>query len=83
MIKPTNFPNGIKGPILTTTGTQTAAIAALTDSTGGTATGTLASITAGASYAQADMTAVKNAIASLSAKVNALSAALTASQVTL
>lgn len=41
--------------------------AALTDSTGGTASSTLASITAGASYAQADMAAVKNAIASLAA----------------
>lgn len=44
--------------------------AALTDSTGGTASTTLASITAGASYAQADMVAVKNAIASLARLLN-------------
>lgn len=44
----------------------------LTDSSGGTASNTLAAITAGASYAQADLTAVKNAIASLAAKVNTL-----------
>ncbi len=41
----------------------------LTDSTGGTASTTLAAITAGATYAQADMTAVKNAIASLAARL--------------
>jgi len=41
----------------------------LTDSTGGTPTTTLAAITAGASYAQADMTATKNAIASLAAEL--------------
>lgn len=46
--------------------------AALTDSTGGTASGTLAAITAGAAYAQADLVAVKNAIASLARLVNQL-----------
>lgn len=45
-----------------------AALDALTDSTGGTASNTLAAITAGASYAQADITAIKNALASLAAK---------------
>lgn len=45
---------------------------ALTDSTGGVASQTLAAIAAGASYTQADMTAVKNAIASLSAQLNAI-----------
>jgi hypothetical protein len=44
----------------------------LTDNTGGTASVTLAAITAGAAYAQADMVAVKNAIASLAAIVNAI-----------
>jgi hypothetical protein len=44
----------------------------LTDSTGGTASTTLASIAAGASYTQADMVAVKNALSSLAAAVNAL-----------
>ena len=48
----------------------------LTDSTGGTATNTLAAITAGAAYAQADMTAVKNALASLAAKLTAVQEAL-------
>lgn len=43
--------------------------AALTDSTGGTASTTLASITAGATYLQADLTAIKNAIASLAARL--------------
>jgi hypothetical protein len=41
----------------------------LTDSTGGTASTTLAAITAGAAYAQADLTAIKNAIASLAAQL--------------
>lgn len=48
-------------------GGQGAAITALTDSTGGTPSTTLAAITAGASYAQADLVAIKNAIASLAA----------------
>lgn len=54
---------------------------ALTDSTGGTASGTLAAITAGSSYAQADMTAVKNALASLAAQVEDIRAALVAAGV--
>jgi hypothetical protein len=41
----------------------------LTDSTGGAVSTTLAAITAGAAYAQADMTATKNAIASLAAEL--------------
>lgn len=44
----------------------------LTDSTGGTPGTTLAAITAGSSYSQADMVAVKNALASLAAKHNAI-----------
>lgn len=48
------------------------AITALTDNSGGTASNTVAAIAAGAAYAQADMVAAKNAIASLTAKVNAL-----------
>lgn len=47
------------------TQTQTA----LTDSTGGTPSTTLAAIAAGAGYTQADMVAVKNAIASLKAEL--------------
>ena len=46
--------------------------AALTNNTGGTVSTTLAAITAGASYTQADMTAVKNALASLADQVNKL-----------
>lgn len=52
--------------------------AALTDSTGGTASTTLAAITAGASYTQADMVAAKNAIASLAVLVNQLRSDLVA-----
>jgi len=47
-------------------------VTALTDNTGGTASGTLASITAGTSYAQADIVAIKNALASINAKLSAL-----------
>lgn len=52
------------------------ALDALTDSTGGTASQTVASITAGASYAQADMTACKNGLASIIAKITAIQTAL-------
>ena len=57
---------------------QAATVAALTDSTGGTASATLAAITAGSSYAEADMVAVKNALASLAADYNALRTSLRA-----
>src|ERR1700733_8059020 len=60
------------GGKLTAAGVQAGPTSALTDSTGGTPSGTLAAITAGGSYAQADMTAVKNALASLAAQYNAL-----------
>lgn len=68
----TNFPNGIRGPIYGSTGS---AVTALTDSSGGTASDTLAAITAGATYAQADIVAIQNAIASLAAKINELTGA--------
>lgn len=55
---------------------QVGAFDALTDSTGGTASNTLAAITAGASYAQADLTAIKNALASLAARQAAIQTAL-------
>jgi len=42
----------------------------LTDDSGGTAGATLAAVTAGATYAQADIVALKNAVASLAAQVN-------------
>ena len=54
------------------TTTLLAAPTALTDSSTGTAGNTIAAITAGAAYAQADAVALKNAVASLSAKVNLL-----------
>lgn len=60
----TNFPNGIKAPIY---GSDGVAVADLTDNSGGTASGTIAVI--GATYSQ---TEVANAIASLAAKINAL-----------
>jgi hypothetical protein len=50
--------------------------AALTDSTGGTASTTFAAITAGASYAQADMVAVKNALAQVVLSFNELRTSL-------
>lgn len=47
-------------------------LTALTDNTGGTASSTLAAITAGTTYAQADIVAIKNALASQAALINAL-----------
>lgn len=73
----TNFPNGITGPLIPSTGTQTAAIVDLTDNSGGTSADTIAVISA--TYSQ---TEVANAVASLAAKVNALNAALQAAGVT-
>lgn len=43
--------------------------ASLTDSTGGSASATLAAITAGAAYDQNDLTAIKNALASIAAQL--------------
>lgn len=51
---------------------KAAATPALTDNSGGTVSSTLAAITAGSTYAQADMVAAKNAIASLNAQINSL-----------
>lgn len=73
----TNFPNGIRGPLLNALEAQEAAITDLTDNSGGTASDTIAAI--GATYSQAE---VQNAIASLAAKVNELNAALQAAQIT-
>ncbi len=52
----------------------------LTDSTGGTPSTTLAAITAGTLYAQADMTAAKDAIASLAAELAFVAADVAATQ---
>lgn len=46
--------------------------ATITDSTGGTGSTTFAAITAGASYAQADIVAIKNALAEIALILNAL-----------
>lgn len=53
-----------------TVASQTAG--ALTNNTGGVVSTTLAAITAGTTYAQADLTAIKNALASLADQVNKL-----------
>jgi hypothetical protein len=52
--------------------TSLAGLGGLTDSTGGTPGTTLAAIAAGSSYSQADLVAVKNALATLAAQVNKL-----------
>lgn len=49
-------------------------IPAITDSTGGTGSTTFAAIAAGASYAQADLVAIKNAISEVATLLNVLSA---------
>ena len=62
---------------VTATGTYsviTGTVPAITDSTGGTASTTFAAITAGSSYAQADMVAVKNALSEVAAVINGLAA---------
>lgn len=76
-MKPTNFPNGVRGPLLNATGTQPTAIVDLTDNSGGTASDTIAAI--GGTYSQ---TEVRNAVASLAAKIAEINAALQAAQVT-
>jgi hypothetical protein len=55
---------------------QAARAGQITDNTGGSATTTFAAITAGASYAQADMVACKNALASIAAQYNKIETAL-------
>ncbi len=55
-----------------------ALVAAMTDNSGGVASDTLASIAAGGTYAQADIVAIANALASISAKQNAILVALKA-----
>ena len=68
---------GYQGPLLDANGNLVAAITNLTNNSGGAVSNTIPAI--GATYVQAD---VANAIASLTAKVNALNAALKAAQVT-
>lgn len=73
----TNFPGGIRGPILNASDAQTTAIVDLTDNSGGTGSDTIAAI--GATYNQAE---VRNAVASLADKITELNAALQAAQIT-
>ena len=81
-LKPTNFPNGIKGPIV---GSDGNGVTSLTDNSGGTASGTIAALAVtvtgvdgagdnAASKADVDarLVVIRNALASLAAKVNAL-----------
>lgn len=53
-----------------------ATVPAITDSTGGTPSATFAAITAGGSYAQADIVAIKNALAEIAVVLNAQHAIL-------
>jgi hypothetical protein len=55
-----------------------AALAAITDSTGGTGAATFAAITAGGAYAQADIVAIKNALAFIAAELNEIRSTLVA-----
>jgi hypothetical protein len=64
--------NGPEWTSTLTGSSATTSLTAIVDSTGGTATNTIAAITAGATYAQADLTAVKNGLASVTAKVNTI-----------
>lgn len=79
MVKPTNFPSGVRAPLLNSSGAQPAAITDITDNSGGTgaAGGTLAAVTG--TYNE---TVIENNFAVLAAQVNALNAALQAAQVT-
>lgn len=63
----TNFPFGISAPLYNSSGTQ---VATITDNTGGTVSTTLAAIAAGATYAQSDIVAIKDALASIAAILN-------------
>jgi hypothetical protein len=55
---------------------QAADPGAITDNTGGAASATFAAITAGSSYAQADITAIKNALSEVALMLNAIRTAL-------
>jgi len=69
------FSMDVKNPQAMTSGADQVAI---TDSTGGTKNDTFAAITAGVAYAQADLTAIKNALATIAAKYNNLRTTLVA-----
>ena len=79
MTKATSFPNGIRGPLLNSSGAQPSAITDVTDNSGGTgaAGGTLAAVTN-----QYSETVIENNFAVIAAQLNAINAALKAAQVT-
>jgi hypothetical protein len=60
------------GAVIQFNGVQPGPTGAIVDNTGGVATTTFAAIAAGAGYTQADMVAVKNALASIAAQYNAV-----------
>lgn len=83
---PTVFPNGIKAVVVNDDGdsvsiTPQSDITSLTDSSGGTADNTVAAITEAANAGSADTAPTANAIADLTAKVNAILVALRAAGV--
>lgn len=91
----TNFPGGIRAPLLNSSGAQPSAIADLTDNSGGTANDTVeacgtavtgvdgtGSNAASKADVDARLTAIANNFADLAAKVNELNAALQSAQVT-
>lgn len=73
----TNFPNGIVAPILQSDGTQQSAITDLTDSSGGSADGTIAAVSGSGADA-----AINNNFADVAAQLAALNAALQAAGIT-
>ena len=73
----TNFPNGIRAPLLNASGEKVAAIAPLVDNSGGTESDNITAI--GNTF---DQDEVRDAIASLAFKINEIIAAQKAAQVT-
>jgi hypothetical protein len=61
-----------QGAAIPVTGPAPTRVGQNTDNTGGTKSTTLAAIAAGASYTQADATAIKNGLASVQQQINAL-----------
>lgn len=91
----TNFPNGIRAPLLNSSNAQPTAIVDLTDNSGGTANDTLeacgtavtgvdgtGSNAASKADVDARLASIANNIADLAAKIAEINAALQASQVT-
>lgn len=83
---PTVFPNGVKAVVVNDDGdpvsiTPQSDITSLTDSSGGTADNTVAAITEAANAGSADTAPTADAIAALTAKVNAILVALRAAGV--